>query len=68
MNELIQALNIFLKYANLDYPTICEHDVLIIAGVRKDAMTEEDTNTVTDLGFYWSDHYDGWVSTKFGSA
>jgi|WetSurMetagenome_2_1015567.scaffolds.fasta_scaffold1271578_2 hypothetical protein len=67
MNELIQALTIFLKYRNLDYPTICEHDVLIIAGVPK-ALSEEDSNAVTDLGFYWSDNYDSWVSTKFGSA
>jgi len=67
MGELIQALTIFLKYKNEDYPTVCEHDVLIIVGVPK-GMTEEDSNMVQDLGFYWSDHYGAWVSTKFGSA
>lgn len=44
MNELIQALIIFLKYKNEDYPTVCEHDVLIIVGVPK-GMTEEETQT-----------------------
>lgn len=68
MGELIKALLIFQKYQNLDYPTSCDHDYLCVVGIRKTEMTEEDTNTVIELGFYWSDHYDSWVSTKFGSA
>jgi hypothetical protein len=67
MGELIQALTIFLKYRNLDYPTICEHGALIIAGVPH-AIEQVDAEAVNDLGFYWSEGYNAWASTKFGSA
>ena len=30
MEKLIEALQIFLKYGNPDYPTHCEHDELTI--------------------------------------
>jgi hypothetical protein len=33
MNDLIEALQIFAKYGNPDYPTHCEHDTLMIMGI-----------------------------------
>ena len=34
MDDLIEALQIFRKYANLQYPTCCLHDTLYICGVQ----------------------------------
>jgi hypothetical protein len=67
MNELIKALLIFQKYRNLDHPTVCDHDAWVIVGVPH-AIDQVDAEAVNDLGFYWSVHYDAWVSTKFSSA
>jgi len=66
MEDLIEALTIFLKYKNEDYPTHCEHDVLWIMGVGYDEVSEEDRKRLDELGFFWSD--DGWQSFRFGSA
>lgn len=68
MNDLIKALTIFMKYKNEAYPTHCEHDILMIMGVGKKEMSQEDTEEVTKLGFHWSSEYDCWASFKFGSA
>lgn len=42
MEKLIQALQIFAKYKNLDRPTICVHDMLIIMGIEEDGITKAD--------------------------
>jgi hypothetical protein len=68
MDELIQALEIFKKYKNLDYPTICEHDVLLIVGVEQSEVTENDILTLENLGFKWMQEYDCFGSYKYGSA
>lgn len=68
MDKLIQALQIFLKYANEDSPTHCEHDVMMIAGIPEDALSEEDKAKVDELGFHWSTEYDCYISYRFGSA
>ncbi len=68
MDRLIQALNIFLKYNNTKWPTHCEHDVLMIAGISKDEISDEDAEKLSKLDFSWSDEYDSWVSYHFGSA
>jgi len=68
VRDLIEALNIFLRYANEPYPTHCEHDVLLIMGIEEDAVSEADRLRLDDLGFSWSDEYDAWASFKFGSA
>lgn len=68
MNKLIQALQIFLKYKDLDYPTICEHDVLLIVGLEQDEVSEEDTEKLDELGFNWMYEYDCFGSHTYGSA
>ena len=66
MEGLIKALQIFLKYQNLVYPTICVHDELIIVGISFDEVSEDDKNSLENLGFLWDSDY--WSSTKYGSA
>ena len=68
MRDLIEAMKIFAKYTNTDWPTHCEHDWLGIMQVRKDQPTEEDKARLDVLGFLWSDEHDCWGSFKFGSA
>lgn len=68
MKRLIEALTIFLKYANPSYPTHCEHDVLCIMGVGKDQVSDEDKEKLDELSFFWSDEYDCWASFRYGSA
>jgi hypothetical protein len=68
MSDLIKALQIFLKYANPEYPTHCEHDVLYIMDITPSQVSEEDKKELEKLGFY--EDYDGayFYSFHFGSA
>lgn len=66
MEQLIQALQIFLKYGNPDFPTHCEHDVLFICGIKPDEVSEEDIKQLDELGFFIDD--DQFKSYKYGSA
>ena len=68
MEDLIKALNIFLKYGNPNYPTHCEQDTLYICGIESCDVSEEDIKTLDDLGFFVSDEEGGFISFKFGSA
>lgn len=68
MKTLIEALTIFLKYGDHDYPTHCEHDVLTVCGIEEDAVSPEDTAKLKELEFFWSNEHDGWISFRFGSA
>lgn len=68
MEQLIKALQIFLKYKNSGWPTHCEHDVLMIADITEEEISEEDKAELDELGFFWSDEYTCWVSYKYGSA
>jgi hypothetical protein len=68
MSDLIEALTIFLKYANPRNPTHCEHDVMSIMEVDLDDMTAEDIARVEALGFTWDDDNDVWISFRYGSA
>lgn len=65
MDELIKALQIFLKYGNPDYPTHCEHDELTIM-IDPVIVSEEDKIKLEQLGFEVSEEY--FTSFKFGSA
>jgi len=66
MEQLIEALQIFLKYDNSEYPTHCEHDVLHVA-VSSELMSKEDIEKLDELGFF-IDEYDGFSSFKYGSC
>ncbi len=68
MDNLIQALQIFLKYGNSKWPTHCEHDVLIIVGYQEEEISKEDKKTLHDLGFFWSDQHGAFASFRYGSA
>ncbi len=67
MNDLIEALQIFAKYSNEEWPTHCEHDILMISDVQND-ISQEDKDKLEKLGFHWSDEFDCWVSYRFGSC
>lgn len=68
MGKLIEALQIFLRYVNADYPTHCEHDVLLIMGVTKEQVSSEDRVRLEELGFHWMSSYNCWGSFRYGSA
>lgn len=68
MKDLVEALSIFQKYKDLQWPTHCEHDVLYIMGVTRDEVSGEDQGRLEELGFLWSESDDCWESFRFGSA
>jgi hypothetical protein len=67
MKDLIEALQIFLKYKNLKYPIQCMHDELLIADILIDEVSEEDIEKLDTLGFFWSEE-GCFKSFKFGSC
>lgn len=66
MKDLIEALQIFLKYRDERNPTHCEHDEMWIVGISEEEVSEEDRARLDELGFFPSD--DGFKSFRFGSA
>jgi hypothetical protein len=66
VDELIEALAIFRKYASPEYPTRCEHDVLYV-NVDPALVSAEDTRRLGALGFSASGE-DCFTSFKFGSC
>ncbi len=68
MKNLIEALTIFSKYQNLDYPTHCEHDVLYIMGITEEEVSPEDKAKLEELGFLWEEDDEVWFSYLYGSA
>lgn len=68
MEDLIEALNIFLKYKNAEWPTHCEHDVLWVVGITKEEVTETDRLRLDELGFFFAEDEDSWQSFRYGSA
>lgn len=68
MKKLIEALQIFLKYKDINYPTICVHDTLIVVGFEENEITKEDKEKLDELGFFWSEEFENWASFRYGSA
>lgn len=68
MNKLIEALMIFAKYRDEEFPTHCEHDVLMIAGITLDEVSDADKKKLDELGFRWSRSHGCWCSYRYGSA
>jgi hypothetical protein len=66
MNDLIKALQIFLKYGDPKWPTHCEHDVLTVT-CDPAVVSEEDLKTLDELGFF-PDNDGHFMSYRFGSA
>lgn len=68
MKELIEALNIFLKYGNPKYPTHCEHDVMYVS-IDPSLVSDEDLASLNCLGFTPDYEFgDIFKSYKFGSC
>ena len=70
MDDLIEALNIFLKYTNTRNPTGCEHDIMHIFDAPHPAKMEPgDAERLVVLGFEWdADDLEQWYSFRFGSG
>lgn len=68
MENLIKALQIFLKYGNPDYPTHCEHDCLWICGIEGSQVSDEDKAQLDELGFFYDKSDDSFKSYRYGSA
>ncbi len=67
MEDLIKALQIFLKYGNQKYPTNCSHDELYV-DISPDLVSEDDKIELEKLGFIISGDSDGFISYHFGSC
>lgn len=68
MSRLIAALQIFLKYGDIPFPTNCEHDVLTVA-VNPELVSDEDKAALDDLGFFVGEEDDAsFMSYEFGSC
>lgn len=68
MENLIKALQIFLKYGNPAYPTHCEHDVLTIVGINPADVSDADKAELDELGFFVDDEEECFQSFRYGSA
>ncbi len=66
MEKLIEALQIFLKYGNPQFPTHCEHDVMQV-NIDVDKVSEEDLKKLKALHFT-PDEWGTFKSYHFGSA
>jgi hypothetical protein len=69
MEDLIKALQIFLKYGNPYSPCHCEHDYLYI-DINPELVSAEDIEQLDNLGFFIDAEYGGrgFGSYRFGSC
>ena len=67
MEDLIKALQIFLKYGNPMCPTNCSHDQLFV-DISPDVVSDEDQLVLDGLSFIPDDEEDGFISFRFGSC
>lgn len=65
LSELIEALQIFLKYGDVQFPTHCEHDELTVC-VDPRVVSDEDKKKLLSLSFFEDD--DHFTSYRYGSA
>lgn len=70
MKQLVEALQIFLKYGNPDCPTHCDLYQLTICGIDPADVSDEDKAELENLGFIVSNEYgkETFVSFKYGGA
>ena len=67
MDDLIEALQIFRKYENPQFPTHCEHDELNVC-IDADNVSEEDILKLEELGFHKDESGEYFTSYRFGSC
>lgn len=66
MKDLIEALQIFLKYSDKPYPSSCEHDIFRIH-VDPNIVSDEDITKLEELGFTIEESNECFYSFKYGS-
>lgn len=64
---LIEALQIFKKYCNPNYPTICEHDILYVK-IDPKTVSKKDILKLEGRGFIPNYELNNFYSHRFGSA
>jgi hypothetical protein len=67
LSKLIEAMQIFLKYENPNYPTHCEHDVLTVC-ISPSKVSDEDKAKLEELGFHVVESEGCFQSYRYGSA
>lgn len=67
MKKLIEALQIFLKYGDKEWPTHCEHDVMMV-DIDYGIVSDEDKKKLSELGFDHDVENDKFKSYQFGSC
>ena len=67
MTDLIEALQIFLKYGDPRCPTWCGDEVLYINGLDADDVSTEDKARLYELGFSVDEEDNSFMSFRFGS-
>lgn len=67
MEDLIKALQIFLKYGNPRNPTNCSHDELFV-DIDPELVSEDDKIELEKLDFICSSDGEGFKSFRFGSC
>lgn len=69
MEDLIKALQIFLKYGNPRSPSHCERDYFYIS-INPELVSEEDIIELDTLGFFIDQEYggEGFGSFRYGSC
>jgi hypothetical protein len=67
MEDLIEALQIFLRYGNPHSPTHCEHDVLYVM-VEPGQVSDEDKEKLDELRFLTDEELNCFYSFRFGSS
>lgn len=68
MEDLIKALQIFLKYGNHRSPTMCNHDEFCIAHINPNTVSEEDKNELKHLGFFIDKDAERFFSFRYASS
>lgn len=68
MSDLIEALQIFLKYKDVEFPTHCSHDELAVCDIHRDDVSIADIDRLSELSFSWNEGEGYFYSFRFGSC
>lgn len=63
MEDLIKALQIFLKYNNLEHPTYCNEETLYIDGITEEEVSEEAYELLCKIGIKPAEYRDSQYNT-----
>lgn len=66
-SEIIEAMQIFQKYGEVQFPFYCSHDKLTVC-VDPAAVSEVDTARLEELGFHTDTSEDCFYSFRYGSC